>query len=92
MDIAVCTIEKISLLDPLVSSIDELQANAPVNSAIEECTVSKLGDVVMDELHMLDDDRRGYLMEIMATKLLSLGQSIQMIAMSATVSLSLRPI
>jgi DNA polymerase theta len=67
-------------------------ANAPVNSAIEVCTVSKLGDVVMDELHMLDDDRRGYLMEIMATKLLSPGQCIQMIGMSATVSVSLGPI
>lgn len=63
-----------------------------MNSAIEECTVSKLGVVVMDELHMLDDDHRGYLMEIMATKLLSLEQNIQMISMSATVSVSLLPI
>jgi superfamily II helicase len=63
-----------------------------VNSAIEECTVSNIGIVVMDELHMLDDDHRGYLMEIMATKLLSLEQSIQVIGMSATISVSLRPI
>jgi len=63
-----------------------------VNSLIEECAVSKLGVVVMDELHMLDNDHRGYLMEIMATKLLSLEQNIQMIGMSATVSVSLRPI
>jgi replicative superfamily II helicase len=28
----------------------------------------------MDELHMLDDDHRGYLLEIMTTKLLSLEQ------------------
>jgi replicative superfamily II helicase len=42
----------------------------------------------MDELHMLDDDYRGYLMEIMATNLLSQEKSIQMIGMSATVSLS----
>lgn len=69
-----------------------MTANAPVNSAIEVCTVSKLGDVVMDELHMLDDDRRGYLMEIMATKVLSLEQSIQIIGMSATVYVSLFPI
>jgi replicative superfamily II helicase len=59
-----------------------------VNSAIKESTVSSLGVVVMDELHMLDDDYRGYLMEIMATKLLSQEQSIQMIGMSATVSVS----
>jgi replicative superfamily II helicase len=51
--------------------------------------VSRLGVIVMDELHMLEDDHRGYLMEIMATKLLSLDQSIQMIGMSATVSVSL---
>lgn len=63
-----------------------------MNSLIEECTVSKLDVVVMDELHKLDDDHRGYLMEIMATKLLSLEQNIQMIGMSATVSVSLRPI
>lgn len=63
-----------------------------MNSAIEECTVSNIGIVVMDELHMLDDDHRGYLMEIMATKLLSLEQSIQVIGMSATISVSLRPI
>jgi replicative superfamily II helicase len=59
-----------------------------VNSAIEECIVSSLGVVVMGELHMLDDDHRGYLMEIMATKLHSLEQSIQMIGMSATISVS----
>ena len=59
-----------------------------MNSAIEESTVSSLGVVVMGELHMLDDDYRGYLMEIMATKLLSREQSIQMIGMSATVSVS----
>lgn len=40
----------------------------------------------MDELHMLDDDHRGYLMELMATKLLSLEQDVQIIGMSATLS------
>lgn len=33
---------------------------------------------------MIDDDHRGYLLELMTTKLLSLGQPIQVIAMSAT--------
>jgi replicative superfamily II helicase len=59
-----------------------------VNSAIEESTVSSLGVVMMDELRMLDDDYRGYLMEIIATNLLSQEQSIQTIGMSATVSVS----
>lgn len=33
---------------------------------------------------MIDDDHRGYLLELMATKLLALGQPIQIIGMSAT--------
>jgi len=71
VDIAVCTIEK---------------ANALVNIAIEDGTVNELGIVVMDELHMIDDDHRGYLMELMATKLLSMQQGVQMVGMSATLS------
>ncbi|PGH19211.1 hypothetical protein AJ80_04182 [Polytolypa hystricis UAMH7299] len=64
-DIAVCTIEK---------------ANSLVNTAIEECKIDDLGVVVLDELHMLDDEHRGYLIEIMVTK------DIQIIGMSATLS------
>ncbi|KAL2798213.1 hypothetical protein BJX66DRAFT_54208 [Aspergillus keveii] len=70
-DIAVCTIEK---------------ANSLINTAIEECTIGELGAVVLDELHMLDDEHRGYLLELMVTKLLLLQQDIQMIGMSATIS------
>ncbi|MCJ1396196.1 hypothetical protein MMC18_009210 [Xylographa bjoerkii] len=71
VDIAVCTIEK---------------ANAIVNAAIEDCTINDLGIVVLDELHMIDDDHRGYLMELMATKLLSIAQKTQLVGMSATLS------
>lgn len=39
---------------------------------------------MLDELHMVDDDHRGYLLELMATKLLSLEQSVQIVGMSAT--------
>jgi DNA polymerase theta len=42
--------------------------------------------VVLDELHMLDDEHRGYLLELMVTKLLLLQQDIQVIGMSATLS------
>ncbi|RAL00518.1 DEAD/DEAH box helicase [Aspergillus ibericus CBS 121593] len=70
-DIAVCTIEK---------------ANSLMNSAIEECSIGDLGVVVLDELHMLDDEHRGYLLELMVTKLLLLRQDIQIIGMSATLS------
>ncbi|KAH8591327.1 P-loop containing nucleoside triphosphate hydrolase protein [Bisporella sp. PMI_857] len=71
MDIAVCTIEK---------------ANSLINSAIEEHTVDDIGAVVIDELHMIDDDNRGYILEVMATKLLTLEQGVQIIGMSATLN------
>lgn len=35
---------------------------------------------------MIDDGYRGYLLELMATKLLCLGQPVQIIAMSATLT------
>jgi replicative superfamily II helicase len=57
-----------------------------VNVAIQESRIDQLGIVVMDELHMLDDDHRGYLLELMATKLLSLQQEIQIVGLSATLS------
>ncbi|KAF5671355.1 DNA polymerase theta subunit [Fusarium circinatum] len=68
-DIGVCTLEK---------------ANALVNTAIDDCSISKLRAVVLDELHMVDDDHRGYLLELVAAKLLSLEQRVQIVGMSAT--------
>ncbi|KAI1096206.1 P-loop containing nucleoside triphosphate hydrolase protein [Rostrohypoxylon terebratum] len=68
-DIGVCTFEK---------------ANALINTAIDDCTILNLRAVVLDELHMVDDDHRGYLMELIATKLLSLEHEVQIIGMSAT--------
>lgn len=60
-----------------------------INTAIEECSIGDLGVVVLDELHMLDDEHRGYLLELMVTKLLLLQQDIQIVGMSATLSVSL---
>ncbi|KXH66460.1 DEAD/DEAH box helicase [Colletotrichum salicis] len=62
------------------------QANALVNTAIDDCSIKHLKSVVLDELHMIDDDHRGYLMELMGTKLLTLPQPVQIIGMSATMS------
>lgn len=57
-----------------------------MNAAIEDCSISTLRAVVLDECHMIDDGYRGYLLELMATKLMCLGQPIQIIGMSATLT------
>ena len=48
--IAVCTIEK---------------ANAVVNKLMEDGELDKLCCVVLDELHMINDKHRGYLLELL---------------------------
>ena len=53
-DIAICTIEK---------------ANSLVNRLMEEKKVSSLGVVVVDEMHMIGDGHRGYLLELMLSKI-----------------------
>ena len=69
-DIAVATIEK---------------ANSLVNRLLEEGQLDSLACVVVDELHMLGDQSRGYLLELLLTKILYVaGDSVQIIGMSAT--------
>ncbi|EXJ85435.1 DNA polymerase theta subunit [Capronia coronata CBS 617.96] len=68
-DVAVCTIEK---------------ANSLVNAAVEEGKDAEIAVLVLDELHMLNDEHRGYLMELLATKLMSLESPVQIVGMSAT--------
>ncbi|KAI1416041.1 P-loop containing nucleoside triphosphate hydrolase protein [Hypoxylon sp. FL1857] len=84
-DIAVCTFEKVRYPRYLYDTgLIGTQANTLINTAVDDCSITKLRAVVLDELHMLDDDRRGYLMELIATKLLSLEHEVQIIGMSAT--------
>ncbi|XP_062201875.1 helicase and polymerase-containing protein TEBICHI isoform X2 [Phragmites australis] len=52
--VAVCTIEK---------------ANSLVNKLLEDGRLSELGVIVIDELHMVGDQHRGYILELMLTKL-----------------------
>lgn len=71
-DIGVCTFEK---------------ANSLVNTAIDDGSITNLKVVVLDELHMIDDDHRGYLLELLAAKLLALDDhAVQIIGMSATLT------
>ena len=57
-----------------------------INQAIEEARIEDLAVLVLDELHMIDDPHRGYLLEPLVSKIRSLEQDVQIIGMSATLS------
>lgn len=44
---------------------------------LEENTVDQLGALVLDEMHMIGDPHRGYLMELLVTKVLATQLPIQ---------------
>jgi replicative superfamily II helicase len=44
---------------------------------LEDNTIDQLGAVVLDEMHMIGDVHRGYIMELLVTKLLAIQLPIQ---------------
>eukprot|EP01060_Flectonema_neradi_P007376 TRINITY_DN1512_c1_g1_i1.p1 TRINITY_DN1512_c1_g1~~TRINITY_DN1512_c1_g1_i1.p1 ORF type:complete len:1742 (+),score=318.74 TRINITY_DN1512_c1_g1_i1:57-5228(+) len=69
-DVAVCTIER---------------GNSIMNTIIDMGRVSEVSTIVVDELHMISDPDRGYLLELFLAKLLYAHHSdVQIIGMSAT--------
>ena len=71
-DIGVCTIEK---------------ANALVNALVEQgpqALSDALCMIVLDELHLLGDPSRGYLLELLVSKVLYYAPDVQLVGMSAT--------
>lgn len=77
----------------IVATIEK--ANMLVNTMLEDDSLSNLACIVVDELHMVGDPDRGYLLELMLTKLRyatapakdmdnPLVDGLQIIGMSAT--------
>lgn len=73
--VAICTIEK---------------ANSIVNKLLEQGKLDEIGTVVVDEVHLISDAGRGYILELLLAKILYMSRKnalqIQVITMSATLS------
>ena len=70
IDILVCTIEK---------------SNSLLNYFQREGQLDTIGCIVIDEIHLIGDGQRGFLLELICAKLLRVESSPQIVGMSATV-------
>ena len=73
-DVVLCTIQK---------------ANQFINNLIEINQIGRLRTIVIDELHLIGDENRGYILELLLTKLVYMKRDapslpMQIVAMSAT--------
>lgn len=75
INVAICTIEK---------------ANSIVNRLLEQGKLNEIGTIVVDEVHLISDPGRGYILELLLAKVLYMsrkyGLQIQIITMSATLA------
>lgn len=70
VDVAVCTIEK---------------ANSLLNQILDEGRHELLSMLIVDEIHMLEDSHRGFLLEVLLSKIkFLLPTRVQIVGMSAT--------
>ena len=77
VDIAVCVIEKANRLINrwgglliTASAFNNIRMDVWFCRLLEEGTLGQVGIVVVDELHQLGDHSRGYLLELLITKLI----------------------
>jgi superfamily II DNA/RNA helicase len=70
VELVICTIER---------------ANILINQLLEEKRENQLSMIIIDEIHLLSDSHRGFLLEVLLTKVLFiLKDKVQIIGMSAT--------
>lgn len=84
--VILCTIEK---TNQLINKLIELsQKGRQGAETAQQEVIESIGTIVVDELHMIGDESRGYLLEVMLSKIKFLQATskhqIQLIAMSAT--------
>ena len=56
-----------------------------INNMLEEKTIDQLGMLVLDEMHMIGDPHRGYIMELLVTKVLAIQLPVQVFSSPGTV-------